>query len=205
MIPVAEITDINAVREALRRAMKAKGAKAKPLAKLAGLGETVVRDFMDKGVEPRIGTLIKIADALEVPAASLFGSQVPVLGNVGAGGSVLFSDQTEDPEMVDRPPGAVGRLMALRVTGDSMLPVYRDGDIVYVARDHEGVLPDYIGEECVVHTVEGGTFLKTLALGSQFNRFTLRSFNAGDMDNVELVWASRVEFVMRRKKAPAQK
>jgi repressor LexA len=90
--------------------------------------------------------------------------------------------------------------MALRVTGDSMLPVYKDGDIVYVSRNHEGVLPEYIGEECVCHTVEGGTFLKTLSLGSQINRFTLRSFNAADMENVELVWASRVEFVMKRKK-----
>lgn len=181
--------------------MAAKGAKNKPLAKLAGLGETVVRDFVDKGVEPRVGTLIKIADALEIPASSLFGPQVPVLGKVGAGGSVLF-EEYDEPELVDRPPGAVGRLMALRVTGDSMLPVYRDGDIVYVARDHDGVQPEYVGEECVVYTYDGGTFLKTLALGSQPNRYTLRSFNAGDMDNVELIWATPVLFVMRRRKPP---
>jgi phage repressor protein C with HTH and peptisase S24 domain len=200
-INVGEVTDINEVREALKRAMRAKGAKNKPLAKLAGLGETVVRDFVDKGVEPRVGTLIKIADALEIPASSLFGPQVPVLGNVGAGGSVLF-EETDEPDLVDRPPGAVGRLMALRVTGDSMLPVYRDGDIVYVNRDHEGVLPEYLGEECVVHTYDGGTFLKTLANGSERNRFTLRSFNAGDMENVELIWATPVLFVMRRRKHP---
>lgn len=200
MQPVGEVTNIDEVREALKRAMRAKGAKNKPLAKLAGIGETVVRDFVDKGVEPRVGTLIKIADALEIPTSSLFGPLVPVLGRVGAGGSVLF-EESDEPELVDRPPGAVGRLMALRVTGDSMLPVYRDGDIVYVARDHEGVLPEYLGEECVVHTVEGGTFLKTLASSAKHNRFTLRSFNAADMEDVELIWASRVEFVMKRKKA----
>jgi phage repressor protein C with HTH and peptisase S24 domain len=204
MLGVGEVTDINAVREALRRAMAAKGAKKKPLAKLAGIGETVVRDFVDKGVEPRVGTLIKIADALEIPASSLFGPQVPVLGKVGAGGSVLF-EEYDEPELVDRPPGAVGRLMALRVTGDSMLPVYKDGDIVYVARDHEGVLPEYIGEECVVHTYDGGTYLKTLATGSELNRYTLRSFNAGDMENVELIWATPVLFVMRRRKPPTNK
>lgn len=201
MLPVGDVTNINEVREALKRAMAAKGAKKKPLAKLAGIGETVVRDFVDKGVEPRVGTLIKIADALEIPASSLFGPQVPVLGNVGAGGSVLF-DESDEPELVDRPPGAVGRLMALRVTGDSMLPVYRDGDIVYVARDHEGVLPEYVGEECVVHTVDGGTYLKTLATGTQHNRFHLQSFNASPMENVELIWATPVLFVMRRRKQP---
>lgn len=171
---------------------------AKRLSKAAGLGETAVRDIM-KNPDVRVGTLIKLADALDIPASSLFGSQVPVLGKVGAGGTVLF-DENPDPEMVDRPPGATGKLMALQVTGDSMIPVYRDGDVVYINRDHDGILPDYIGEECVVHTVEGGTFLKQLAPGSQFNRFTLRSFNAGDMENVELVWAAPVLFVMRRRK-----
>jgi len=195
--------DLSAFREALQRVMLAKGIKAKRLSKVAGLGETAVRDILDKGVEPRVGTLIKIADALEIPASSLFGSQVPVLGKVGAGGCVLF-EEADEPELVDRPPGATGRLMALRVAGDSMLPVYRDGDIIYVNRDHDGVLPGYIGEECAVHTVDGGTFLKVLALGSQPNRFTLRSFNAADMENVELLWATPVLFVMRNRKRAAE-
>lgn len=195
---MAEVIDINAIRAELKRQMELKGMKAKRLSKAAGLNDTAVRDLMEKVDDPRVGTLIKLADALDIPAASLFGNQVPVLGKVGAGGSVLF-EEADEPELVDRPPGAVGKLMALRVTGESMLPVYRDGDIVYVNRDHDGVLPEYIGEECVVHTVEGGTFLKTLANGSQFNRFTLRSFNAGDMENVELIWATPVRFVMRRR------
>lgn len=203
---MAEVIDIAAIRAALRREMKRKGIAAKRLSKVAGLGETGVRDILETVNDPRVGTLIKLADALEIPASSLFGTQVPVLGRIGAGGSILF-EETDEPELVDRPPGATGRLMALRVTGDSMMPVYRDGDIIYVNRDHEGVLPDYIGEECAVHTLEGGTFLKVLALGAQPDRYTLRSFNAADMENVELLWATPVLFVMRnrpRKKPPPQ-
>jgi transcriptional regulator with XRE-family HTH domain len=194
-----EVIDINVVRAALRREMERQGIKAKKLAKAAGLGETAVRDILDKVDDPRIGTLIKIADALDIPASSLFGSQVPVLGKIGAGGCVLF-EEADEPELVDRPPGAGGRLMALRVTGDSMMPVYRDGDIIYVNRDHQGILPDYLGEECAVHTAEGGTFLKVLSLGSQPNRYTLRSFNAADMPDVEVIWATPVLFVMRARK-----
>lgn len=200
--PMAEVVNINEIRAALKRAMSAKKVKAKTLSKAAGLNDTAVRDLMEKVDDPRVGTLIKLADALDIPASSLFGNQVPVLGKVGAGGSVLFEESNE-PELVDRPPGAVGKLMALRVTGESMYPVYRDGDIVYVGRNHEGVLPEYIGEECVVHTVEGGTFLKMLETGSQFNRYHLNSFNAPPMENVEIVWASKVEFVMKRRKRPA--
>jgi transcriptional regulator with XRE-family HTH domain len=195
-----EVIDINAIRTALRREMERRGIKAKRLAKKAGLGETAVRDILEKVDDPRVGTLIKIADALDIPASSLFGSQVPVLGRIGAGGSILF-EEVDEPELVDRPPGAGGKLMALRVTGDSMMPVYRDGDIIYVNRDHEGVQPEYLNEECAIHTVEGGTFLKVLSLGSEPNRYTLRSFNAADMPDVEVVWATPVLFVMRARKA----
>jgi transcriptional regulator with XRE-family HTH domain len=146
-----EVSDINAIRAALRREMERRGIKAKRLAKAAGLGETAVRDILEKVDDPRVGTLIKIADALDIPASSLFGSQVPVLGKIGAGGCILF-EEADEPELVDRPPGAGGKLMALKVAGDSMMPVYRDGDIIYVHRDHEGVRPEYLGEECAVHT-----------------------------------------------------
>jgi phage repressor protein C with HTH and peptisase S24 domain len=203
MPPMVDQPNIAEIRQAVREAMERKGVKAKRLSKDARLGETAVRDLMEKVDDPRVGTLIKIADALEMPVSSLFGGKVPVLGKIGAGGSILFEEST-DPELVDRPPGAAGRLMALKVAGDSMFPVYRDGDVVYVGREHEGVLPEYLGEECAIHTAEGGTFLKILTPGTEAGRYTLRSFNAPDMENVEVVWASRVEFVMRsRKKAGA--
>lgn len=194
-----DVVDITAIRAALQREMQKKGIKAKRLSKVAGLGETAVRDIMETVDDPRVGTLIKLAEALETPVSSLFGGQVPVLGKIGAGGAILF-EESDDPVMVERPPLATGPMMALEVTGDSMMPVYRDGDIVYVRRDHDGVLPEYLGEECAVHTREGGTFLKLLALGTEPGRYTLRSFNAADMENVEVVWASPVLFVMRRRK-----
>jgi phage repressor protein C with HTH and peptisase S24 domain len=197
-----EAFDISQIRAALEREMKRKGIARKRLSKEAGLGETGVRDLMDKVEDPRVSTLIKIADALEIPASSLFGTQVPVLGKIGAGGCVLF-DESDEPELVDRPPGAGGRLMALKVTGDSMFPVYRDGDIIYVGRDHDGILPEYLGEECAVRTSDGGTFLKTLTVGSEPRRYTLRSFNAPDMENVEVEWATPVLFVMRNRKRPS--
>lgn len=183
----------------MQHAMDERGIKAKPLAIAAGLGETAVRDILKgKTNTVQVGTLHKIAEILDWPVSDLIGEEeVPVGGKIGAGGVVLFEEDAEK-RTVRRPPGALGPLMALEVQGESMLPVYRDGDIIYIRRDHEGVLPQYIGEECAVHTLEGGTFLKVLASGSEPGLFTLRSFNAADMENVELVWAAPVLFVMRR-------
>lgn len=198
---VASSLDIQSLRRKLQDAMDRKGIKAKPLALAAGLNETAVRDVMERTENPRIGTLLAIADVLEFPIDEMFGGDVPLLGKIGAGGQILFAEDP-DPGTVPAPPGESGRrLMALLVSGDSMRPVYRDGDIVYVRREHEGVLPHYIGEECAVHTAEGGTFLKTLSPGTEPGRYTLRSFNAEDIENVEVVWASPVLFVRRRRRS----
>lgn len=197
--------DIDAIRDTIERAMKAKGFSKRSLSKAADLSESAVRDLMSRTDNPGISTLRKIAEALEMPVDQLTGAAltVPVLGKIGAGGEVIFAadpdeelNNIDDMPQVPRPPLVVGRLMALEVIGSSMLPKYEDGDIIYVKRDHDGVLPHYLGRYCAVRTADGGTFLKILSPGSEPGRYTLRSLNAPDMENVEVLWAARVIFVM---------
>lgn len=181
--------------------MSKKGFSRRSLSTAAGLSESAVRDVLTRTHNPGIDTLRKIAEALEMPADALTGAGlvVPVLGKIGAGGQVLFAAESGGEEglpTVPRPPLVAGRLMALEVVGSSMLPKYESGDIIYVRRDHDGVLPGYLGKYCAVLTAEGGTFLKILAKGSQPDRYTLRSLNAEDMTDVEIQWASPVLFVM---------
>lgn len=117
------------------------------------------------------------------------------MGEIGAGGMVAYFKEDLELEYVERPPLAPGPLMALVVRGDSMLPKYEAGDIIYVRRDHDGVLPIYVGRYCAVHLTDGGTYLKILAPGTEPGKFTLRSLNAADMPNCEVVWAAPVLFV----------
>lgn len=197
--------DIAAIRETIETAMRDKGFSRRSLSKAAELSESAVRDLLSRTDNPGIGTLTKIAEALEMPVDHLTGAglTVPVLGNIGAGGEVLFTvdpdaelNEAADFPTVPRPPLVVGRLMALRVSGSSMLPKYEDGDIIYVRRDHDGILPAYLNRYCAVRTAEGGTYLKILAPGTEADRYTLRSLNAPDMANVEVAWATPVLFVM---------
>jgi transcriptional regulator with XRE-family HTH domain len=207
MCDISPMTQIAAIREAIEREMKAKGFSGRSLSSAAGLSESAVRDLLNKVDNPGIDTLRKIAVALEMPVDELTGAglKVPVLGKVGAGGEILFAvdpdDELNAPDSFDevpRPPLVRGRLMALEVIGSSMLPKYEAGDIIYVRRDHDGILPTYLNRYCAVRTAEGGTFLKILAPGSALGCYTLRSLNAPDMENVEIVWASPVIFVMPR-------
>lgn len=203
------MADIHAIREAVEREMKAKGFSRRSLSTAAGLSESAIRDLLTRTDNPGVGTLRKVAEALEMPVDALTGAglTVTLAGKIGAGGRVLFSANTEDDEVdlptVPRPPLVTGRLMALEVEGSSMLPKYESGDIIYVRRDHEGVLPAYLGKYCAVRTGDGGTFLKILAAGSGPNLYTLRSLNAEDMTDVEVLWASPVLFVMP--KQPSEK
>lgn len=202
---ISPMPDIAAIRSAIKEQMGRKKLSQRALSSAAGLSESAVRDLLNRTDNPGIGTLSKIADALEMPVDGLTGEglRVPIMGNIGAGGEVIFAT---DPDIelhhadelptVPRPPLTTGRLMALQVVGSSMLPKYEHGDVIYVRRDHDGILPNYMGRYCAVRTGEGGTYLKILSAGSEPERYTLRSLNAPDMENVEVVWASPVLFVM---------
>jgi repressor LexA len=186
--------DMDALRAQLGRLMLARNIKRKPLAKKAGLGETAIRDIFDeKRNDVRGSTLIKLAEFFETTVDELT-RPVELGGKIGAGGSILF-DEDPDRKEVERPPLAGGRMLALQVVGDSMFPRYDEGAIIYVRRDHDGVLPQYIGRECAVHLADGGTFLKILEEGTVPGRYNLRSHNAPLVRNVEVIWASPVLFV----------
>lgn len=191
------VTEMDRIRAAIRLAMEKKGLKAKPLAIAAGLGETGVRDILSpSSTDVKIGTLNKLAAVLDCSLDDLLGAdKIPLTGRIGAGGSIIFEDVGSD-QAVLRPPGFSGRMEALEVVGDSMFPKFNSGDVVYISRTHDGVLPAYIGELCAVRLDGGETYLKTLARGSKPGAFTLRSLNAPDMEDVIVVWATPILFVL---------
>jgi phage repressor protein C with HTH and peptisase S24 domain len=195
---MGQVFDINVIRAELDRLMKKHKIARKPLAKAAGLGETAIRDiFDDRRNDVRASTLVKLADYFSVTVDELAGREpVALVGKIGAGGSVIY-EEMNDPEIVPRPPLGTGPMVALQVQGDSMLPKYESGDIIYIQRDPlVALMPEYLGKYCAVRLADGATFLKILSPGSEPGKYTLRSLNAADMENVEVVWATPVRFVL---------
>lgn len=188
--------DIETIRDSLRRVMKRKGAKPTTLSLQVGTNRTLVKDLLEKTKDINISTISKLAGALDVSVSELLQApRVPIVGYIGAGGEVIFEEFDTD-EAVIRPPGISGTLEALVVRGSSMLPKYRDGDIIYIKRDHIGILPDYLGEDCAVRLVSGETYVKQIVHGSEPQTFTLISLNAEPIENVEIEWATPVLFIM---------
>ena len=125
-------------------------------------------------------------------------STVPMLGMAQAGQDGFFDDaglpigdgweQTELP----RPKET---LLSLRVTGDSMAPLYREGDRVIVDREASDVRK---GDRVVVRTTGGETLAKQVA-GLTARAVTLASINPAYEPRVvprkDIVWMGRILWV----------
>ena len=121
---------------------------------------------------------------------------VPLIGMAQAGAGRLFDDAgmpVGGPgwEEIEFPDFSSERVFALEVSGDSMLPLYRDGDIIVVAPG-EAVRK---GDRVVVRTHAGEVMAKELKRRTA-RTVELRSLNPEHGDRTiplaEISWMARV-------------
>ena len=120
---------------------------------------------------------------------------IPLIGFAQAGGGGYFDDagfptgggweETAFPEIKDE------HAYALEVTGDSMEPLYREGDIIVVSPAAEVRR----GDRVVVKTVAGEVMAKVLMRRTR-ERVELHSFNPAHDPRVlkpqEILWMARI-------------
>lgn len=141
-------------------------------------------------------TLVSGARALASTAPPRTASRrVPLIGFAQAGGEGFFDDggypvgggwdEVSLPEIAD--PNAY----ALEISGDSMEPVFRDGDVVIVSPS----APIRRGDRVVVRTTEGEVMAKQLTRRSA-RRVELKSLNPEHQDRsfelMQVAWVHRI-------------
>lgn len=130
---------------------------------------------------------------------SLSKSYVPLMGYVGAGGKIEpdFGEMSPDGlGVVEIPFSMPADMVAFRVRGDLMLPVYREGHIIIVYRNQTKPLEAFYGEEAVVRTSDGRRFIKTIMRGAE--GVNLISWNARPMEGVKLKWIGEIFAILPR-------
>jgi phage repressor protein C with HTH and peptisase S24 domain len=194
---------------AARHSLSASG-----LARRAGLDSTAFNKSKRRSADgrprwPSTESLAKIMDATGASLAEMLAlveagaafsprqrTSVPLIGFAQAGTGGFFDDGGfpvgQGWEEVSLPTGGVGEnAYALQVQGDSMLPLYRDGDILIV----EPGAQLRKGDRVVARTVTGEVMAKILA-GRTARHVELVSLNPAHPDRVvpaaEIVWLARI-------------
>jgi phage repressor protein C with HTH and peptisase S24 domain len=127
-------------------------------------------------------------------------SSVPVIGCAQAGNDGYFDDAGypvgEGWDEVTLPTFSheEQRVYALEVNGDSMLPLYRDGDVIVVAPDSDLRK----GDRVVARTKKGEVLAKEMIRKTN-NKIELKSLNPEHPDRTfisnEISWVARVIWV----------
>ena len=121
--------------------------------------------------------------------------RVPLIGFAQAGGEGFFDDGGYPVgggwDEVSLPEVADPHAYALEISGKSMEPVFRDGDVVIVSPN----APVRRGDRVVVRTMRGEVMAKQLARRSA-RRVELKSLNPAHPDYsfelVEITWLHRI-------------
>ncbi len=195
----------------------AHGFSPSGLAKRAGLDPTIFnRSKRLHDGKPRWPSTESLSRVLEVTGASIAdfaqlvmpstgkGVQnsrpIPVIGFAQAGAQGFFDDGGFPVgggwDTVNFPGLGDENAYALEISGDSMLPVYRDGDIVVISPQADVRR----GDRVVAKTRDGEVMAKQLLrktasrveLASFNPEFPLRSFSPGDLSWIaRIIWASQ--------------
>jgi phage repressor protein C with HTH and peptisase S24 domain len=122
-------------------------------------------------------------------------TKIPLIGLAQAGGSGFFDDGGYPAgagwDEVELPQTGDSHAYALSIAGDSMEPVYREGDTVIVSP----AAPVRVGDRVVARAADGAVMAKLLTRRTA-TRIELRSLNA-EYPNLsfpanEIVWLHRI-------------
>lgn len=175
---------MNTFGDKLRQAMEKEGITATELSEKTGISKSTISRYLSGGYIAKQKNLLKLSLALQVEPKFLFSDAVeeldanlkvysiPIVGKVVAGTPIDAIENITDYIRVTNPAAADGSYYALHVTGASMEPEMREGDLVIVHKQ------DYFdsGDICIVLVNGDEATVKKVIKSDQ--GITLIGFNA---------------------------
>lgn len=205
---------LDEVFERVEKRLAAVGLSAQAASIRAGLSKDAIRN-MHRAVQQkgRAGVSTKTITALapvlqtsvswllegegDESVSSLGKNVVAVMGYLGAGAEVEPDYEQVPPEGLDQveiPFPLPDEMVAFKVRGDSMLPVFKDGAVIVVYREQKKPVEAFYGEEAAVRTRDGRRYIKTIMRG--VTGVNLLSWNAAPIEDVMLEWVGEIFAVL---------
>lgn len=142
-----------------------------------------------------------LAELMDIETSERATADIPVFGYAGAREQVnLIDGDDQGPIDEVQPLRAEDGYRAVVVKGHSMLPAYRDGDVLFFREDHMP-LDSLIGRDCIVLTADmGRAYVKRMMKGSDKGLYTLLSYAPGidPLPDVKVLKAWAIEWIRRK-------
>jgi hypothetical protein len=206
VLPMKDIRDkiADRQRKILRQHMDRLDLNVSSWAKKAGFTEGALRHFLS-GDNNSLGSdkMEMLANAIGLTLSEMLSENkqpmVYVVGYVGAGAEIYpYDDHAQGAGLdeVECPPGLDPQnTVALVIRGDSMLPFMPEGTVVYYSHRQEGDCTEHLNKLCVVGVHKGPTLLKIVKKGYTKGRYSLLSYNADLIEDVQLDWCAKIVFI----------
>lgn len=140
---------MNTLGDRIRILRSGRALTQQAVAEALGVSRSAVAMWEKDEREPDLETLAQLAKLLGVPLTALVerreaplpqnlrpvrARRIPLLGTIAAGEPIFAEEEHETYVDVD---GSARADFALEVQGESMEPVYKDGDVVYIRRQDD--------------------------------------------------------------------
>jgi phage repressor protein C with HTH and peptisase S24 domain len=196
-----------AMGERIRRARKSLNLTQQEFAERLQVTQPTVHRWEKGFYDPDESALQRLSAMTDLPPAYFrYGEQavaqtrraVTVIGHVGTDGQVSLDDsKSGGAPTIDAPASEALSAVAIVVRGDSLYPVYQDGDVIFYGLEASNDEAAFLGRECVVKISKGPTLLKRVMRGSERGSYLLLSHNGSPVDNARLDWAAPVRWIKR--------
>ena len=210
---VIDLTD-SELRNFMREIMAKKGLNVNSWSKLAKKSEGTLRQFFDDPTRSlKVSTLKDYLDAVGMRLSDVRkpmqglreeggkflankkgsaeqGRTVPVTGYICTNGRFFAYEgkkALEEIAVTGHTNIPASEIIALKVKGDDMLPVMRDGWIIYCHAEND--IKSCLNQLCFVHVAKGGSYIRELREGRKKGTYMLISHNGALMDDVKIDWA----------------
>jgi len=169
----------------IKSGLRAKGKTQTGLAERLGVAHPQITSLLKGTRKLSVHEVPKIAEYLESPPPA---RRIPIVGKVGAGGNISYSEPSGPGDYTDEPWDASPQSVAVEISGESLGAF--DGWIAVYARRYEPFHEDLYNQLCVVGTADGRTLIKWIRRSS--HGVALASGNGTIEDGVLLEWAAPV-------------
>lgn len=191
------------MEQKIRAIMKATGWKQQKLAEHFNVSQSTVNRWL-AGSEPeghrRDAINETFNSVVDHGPSEQVGSEVPVMGFLGAGAEVEPDFEQVPPEGLDQvhiPFSVPDDMIAFTVSGLSMMPVFKPGTVIVVYREQKKPIEAFYGLEAAVRTAEGKRFIKTITRGSKPGTVNLTSWNdPAPIEDQRLEWIGEIFAVL---------